>query len=168
MSSKQVTIEVDGPGNESLYFRPLQRRLRGRFDYARDSEPQSKLAASNFTAPIPGLRLAFDFATNTATLVDPLHDSEHESLREQLIAKGHRLGPERETFENQDAVTWCFWMQRAVEAGTARILEGEFPKLKGEPRKDFLNARLQTTGERLADAIDRQNALFEKLLTRLA
>ena len=48
-----LAVEIDGPKNECLSFRPLQRKVRGRFDIARDSEPQSKLAAGTIPSNMP-------------------------------------------------------------------------------------------------------------------
>lgn len=165
----QVVVELDGDKNECLYFRPLQRRLRGRFDYMRDSEPMAKVMASEQPGPIPGQQIGYDFDKRQAFVVDPLHGDENTAIRERIQAKGFRLGPEREEFADADEPTWHFWLQSAVDAGVARVVEGKFPaKLNGKPKKDFLNAERPTANDRLAVAIERQNQLFEALLKKLS
>ena len=54
-----VIVEIDGPRNECLYFRPLQKRVRGKFDLMRDSEPLAKVLASETPGPVPGQRTGY-------------------------------------------------------------------------------------------------------------
>ena len=42
-----IQIEIDGKHNENLHFRPLQRTIRGRFDFNRIGEPMAKLEAQS-------------------------------------------------------------------------------------------------------------------------
>ena len=165
----QVVCEIDGALNECLYFRPLQRRLRGRFDYMRDSEPMAKVMASEQPGPIPGQQIGYDFDQRAGFVGEPLHADENAAIRERIQGKGFRLGPEREDFADADEATWHFWLQSAVDAGVARVVDGKFPpKLNGKPKKDFLNAERQTPNDRLAVAIERQNELFAALLKKLS
>jgi hypothetical protein len=160
-----VTIEIDGARNEALHFRPLQRRLRGRFDYMRDTEPMSKVRAGEEPGPIPGQRLGFDSATGTGFVAEPLHLPEFRAIRERIETKGFRLPPEREEFPNADEATWLFWIDGAVKAGLARVIDGKLPdKIDGKPQLNFVTGDRDTTTDRLAAAVERQNELFGSLL----
>jgi hypothetical protein len=161
----QVVVEIDGAKNEALHFRPLQRRLRGRFDYFRDSEPMAKVAGGEQPNPIPGQRIGFDTDTGTGVVVEPLHLAEHRAIRERIESKGLKLPPEREEFPAADAATWLYWLAGAVKAGLARVVDGKLPdKLPGKPRLNFITAETDTATDRLAAAIERQNELFAALL----
>ncbi len=160
-----VTIEVDGSRNECLHFRPLQRRVRGRFDYYRDSEPMAKVAGGEEPNPIPGQRIGFDTDTGTGFILEPLHEPEFRAIRERIEAKGFRLPPEREEFPQADAATWLYWLAGAVKAGLAKVVDGKLPeKINGKPRLNFITAETDTATDRLAAAVERQNELFAALL----
>lgn len=161
-----VTIEVDGQKNECLSFRPLQRRIRGRLDLNRDSEPQSKLAAGEQPGPVPGQRIGF--ADGTGFVEESLHDDDHTVIRERLEAKGFRIGPKREEFE-ADETTWLFWIMRAVQSGVATVVSGKLPATldASKARKNFITHEVPTTTDRLAAALERQNELFAAVLDRL-
>jgi hypothetical protein len=160
-----VTIEVDGTRNECLHFRPLQRRVRGRFDYYRDSEPMAKVVGGEEPNPIPGQRIGYDTDTGTGFISEPLHEPEFRAIRERIEAKGFRLPPEREEFKDADAATWLFWLAGAVKAGLAKVVDGKVPdKITGKPRLNFITAETDGPTDRLAAAVERQNELFAALL----
>lgn len=163
-----VVIEIDGPRNECLQFRPLQRRVRGAFDFMRDPEPMAKVAAGQQPNPVPGQRLGFDYDKGVGFLEEPLRHDEHTVTRERIEAKGFRIPPAREEFEDADACTWTFWLQQAVEAGVARVVDGKFQKVNGEPRRNFLTVPTPSVTDRLAAALERQNLLFDLLIKKLS
>jgi len=143
-----------------LNFRPLQRSLRGTFDLNRIMEPTARMKVTEFPRPIPGLHIVVDEVKRTAEVRDPLHDAGYRVIREQIEAKGFRLGVAAEHFElDASAVnTWLFWMRRAVASGTCKIVDGSFgPIDEAAARKDFLNA----------PQVDPRDALIERLLTTL-
>jgi len=167
---RAVEVEVDGQLNESLCFRPLPgRTIRGRFDLNRVAEPMARLKSAEWPRPIPGMRLGID-PENTGYVVEPLHDAEHAPIREKIVKQGMGLAPACESFEGIDVASWLFWLQRAVEAGVAKIVKGAFPdKLPGKPRLNFIVAEPRPSdSDRLAAAIERQNALMAQLLERMA
>ena len=127
MSDKRVTLAVEGPHNECLHFRPINQRLRGRFDYLRDTEPAARLAAGDWTDDIPGIRYGYDFERRCGFVHDPLNDPEFSHVRERIEALGFKPGPVRKEFPDADAATWLYWMRRAVEAGLAVVIEGKLP-----------------------------------------
>ena len=163
-----LEIELNGPRNQNLFFRPLQRRLRGRLDFARDSRPLARMKTAQYPLPIPGQRLGIDLDNSEGFLVDPLHDAEHLPTRERIEASGAKLGPARESFPNVDAVTWLFWIKSAVDAGLAQVVSGKLPdKITGEPQTSFIMKREPSSSDRLTAAIERQTEVFEKLLAKL-
>ncbi len=167
--TQPVEIEINGQRNENLYFRPLQRSVRGRFDLNRVGEPTARMKAVDFPHPIPSQRIGIE-ADGSGYIMDPLHDGEFAALRERIERQGKKLPPKLETFDDVDLPTWLFWIKRAVDSGIAKVVAGSLPKtIEGEPKMNFIvNRPKETTGDRLAMAMERQNILFEKLLSRLA
>ena len=163
-----VEIEIDGQHNENLYFRPLQRSVRGRFDLNRIGEPTARMKSVDFPHPIPSQRIGIE-ADGSGYITEPLHDAEHAALRERIEKQGKKLPPKCETFDDVDLPTWLYWIKRAVESGVAKVVGGQLPKhIDGTPKLNFIVDRpKETTGDRLAAALERQNVLFEKLLERL-
>jgi hypothetical protein len=150
-----VEIVIDGPKNENLYFRPLQRPLRGTFDLNRVPEPLARMQINAFPRPIPGLHLVVDVEKKTAAVVDPLHEPEHAAIREKIEARGLKLGPQAERFEGIDTNTWLFWMRRAVASGVAKIVEGKFPEIdEAKAQKNFV----------IAEQRDPRDSLIERLV----
>lgn len=166
---KAIEIEIDGIHNENLQFRPLQRSIRGRFDFLRISEPMSKMKANDWPVPIPSQKLGIDPDGN-GYLLEPLHDPEHAPIKEKIEAQAMKLEPAIQTFEGIHLPSWLFWIQRAVESGLAKVVSGKLPeKIEGEPRKNFILAPPEkSTTDKLTEAISLQNELFEKLLAKLS
>lgn len=161
-----LEIEIDGPHNEQLHFRPLRRSIRGRFEWARVNEPQARIKAATEPPVIPGQRIGWDGAK--LYVADGLHDAQHAAVKERIERQGYRLPPAREEFDVDEA-TALYWIARAVESGFARVVSGKLPaKLTGEPQKDFLLKREPSQTDRLTAAIERQNNLMAQLLERLA
>lgn len=166
---KAIEIEIDGPRNECLAFRPLPgRTVRGRFDLNRVGEPLAKLETAKWPFPIPGQRIGVQ-PDGTGYIAEPLHDAEHAAVREKIIKAGLRLAPDVESMEGVDAEAWLYWMARAVQSGVAQVVKGELPaKLPASPRKNFIMAEPpQSSSDRLAVAIKRQNDLMAQLLARM-
>lgn len=162
-----VEIEIDGPQNQSHYFRPMQERIRGRFDAQRllQRDDGAGRLAREWPDAIPGQRLLLDFDSGNAYLTEPLHDAEHAALRAKIEAKGFTIAERRRELPAVDVVTWAYWMASAVSAGVARIIRGEIPdKLDGEPQTQFIVKRQQDPLERLAAAVEQQNELMLRML----
>jgi hypothetical protein len=164
-----IELEIDGPANECLMFRPLERNIRGRLDFTRVREPLAMIESTKWPKPIPSQRLGIDPA-GVGYLLEPLHDAENAVLKEKITKQGKRLEPAVQTFENINLPTWFFWIQRAVESGIAKVVKGELPeKIDGKPRINFVMADPQPSdADKLTAAIERQSALMEKLLERLS
>lgn len=165
--STMLEIEIDGAHNESLYFRPLQRKVRGRFDMLRVSEPQAKVAASQWPMPIPSQRIGIT-SEGVGYVTEPLHDAEFSAVRDKIEAQGMKLEEARQEFDNAHQATWLFWAREAVRSGLAKVTQGKLPKtIDGTPRMDFVCDRQPTTEDRLVLALEKQNELFEKLFSQL-
>jgi hypothetical protein len=140
----RLEIEINGPRNQNLYFRPLQRSLRGTFDVNRIPEPHARTLVADLPWPIPGLHVVLDFDKGTAAIVEPLYAPEHKVIREKIEAQKMKLGPEREDFQNADLNSWAFWLRRAVANGMAKIVAGSFPAIdEAKARKNFVIAEEQ-------------------------
>jgi hypothetical protein len=168
-SVRPVEIEVDTPRNSNLHFRPLQRSIRGRFDWNRIREPQARLKSHEWPVPIPPQRLGID-ADGNGYLVEPLHDEEHAAIREQIEDKlNEKLEPARQEFPGVHIPTWLFWIKRAVESGIARIVKGELPAvIDGTPKRNFIIAdRKPNSADKLTAAIEAQTEAFNQLTAAL-
>lgn len=162
-----LIVEIDGPRNECLHFRPLQRQIRGRLDLMRAAEPMAKVRAAEEPV-IPGQRLGYDADRRLGFIFEPLYDEEFRAVRERIERKGFRLGPQREEFPDADPSTWQYWIGRAVEDGVAKVIEGKLPRtLPGEPRRNFVFAEPERPRDRLADAIEAQTRVMQALLQKL-
>lgn len=166
---KAVEIEIDGQHNENLRFRPLQRSIRGRFDFMRMGEPMAKVHAQNWPQAIPSQRLGID-ADGVGYVEETLHRDEFAALREKIEHQGFKLEPKVARFEGVHLPSWYYWIQRAVKCGLAKVTKGEVPtKIDGEPIKNFILAKPEPSStDKLTAAIERQSELFEQLLNKLA
>lgn len=162
-----VEIEIDGPCNENLMFRPISRSVRGRFDFMRIGEPMAKVKAVEWV-PIPSQRLGIN-DKGVGYILEPLHDPEHEALRSKIEKMGYRFDPPRTTFTEIDYVSWMFWLKAAVDSGLAKITVGELPtKIEGFPRKNFILAEPEkSSGDKLTAALEQQTIAFNRLTDAL-
>ena len=167
---KAIEVEIDDRHNHSFWFRPIQRLVRGSYDYNRHSEPQAKVEASKWPGPIPGQRLGIE-PDGTGFIREPLHDDEHEPVREMILKKGVTLEPKVQTFDAIDLPSWLFYITRAVEAGIAKVVKGELPaKIDGKVKHNYVfNEEVaESPTDKLTAAIEGQTAVMTKLLERLA
>jgi hypothetical protein len=158
MNVFECEIDTQNPPNGQLTFLPLGGRvIRGRFDFNRDSQPLAKLHVAEFPKGIPGQRLGIDFDSGEAWVAEPLHLPEYKAERDRILKRGLGLPKERDTIPVQpaDYATWVYWLNRAVEAGIARIVKGKLPeKVEGKIRKSFVTPepkrdRRDVTNEKL-------------------
>lgn len=175
--SNVIEVEVNGARNGNLFFGPLARRVRGRFELSRAIERDKE--AGNLTRswaePIPGQRIGIDLDSGDGYIIEPLHDEAHDAIR-QRIQKTHRLEPARQSFNGVHAPTWLYWLKRAVDANHAKLMGGKFPDGIGPKKQEFVSdepnvnlfmPRRATPMDKLTEAIDRQTEMFGKLLSAL-
>lgn len=164
-----VTIEVDGPHNACLRFRPLQRSIRGRLAWNRCANPEAHRTAAQFNgADIPGQHIEFDTDKLTAAIIEPLHLPEFAPVAAE-IKKKMRLPPAREEITGCDRDTYLFWMQRAVNDGLAKVVSGKIPTdYKAEAaRRDFVFApREPSTQDKLTAVLERLADVLERALAK--
>jgi hypothetical protein len=131
VAAEVLEIEMDGPRNENPIFRPLQKRLRGRFDLMRVAEPQSRMLMEKLPKPIPGQRLGLNMATREGYLLEPLHLPEYAEIKQSVCepdgTRACSLPEPREVFPEVDLATWLYWMAAEVKNGTAKITIGKLP-----------------------------------------
>jgi len=165
---KTLEVKIDGSHNEHLYFRPLQRSIRGRFDLNRIAEPMARLKSAKLPEPIPSQRLGIE-PDGTGYVTEPLHEAKYAPIKEKILKAGMQLEPALQTFDDIDRASWLFWIKRAVESGLAKVVAGKLPdKIDGKPKMNFIvNEPGPSSTDRLTAAIQEQTALFRKLLERL-
>lgn len=174
-----VEVEIDGPHNEACIFRPLQRRIRGRFELRRIAEPLAMTKHTEHPDPIPGQRLRLNIDTGLAELIEPLRMPEFAAIRQryEFNERGEKTATfaEDEAFENVDVPTWLYWMKAEKEAGNAKLLAGTLPdKIEGKIRRSFYTTppeNHETTVAdamtKMADAMAANTAVMTELLKRM-
>lgn len=159
-----LEIEVAGDQNEQLFFAPLQRRIRGRFDLNAVPEPLARMKTREYPQPIPGQRIGLDLGTGEGYVAEPLHEPVNKAIRERVERKA-RIAPERETFAAVHVPTWLFWLKRACESGIARVVKGKLPEtIDGEPQKHFITRPPVNHNDRLAEMIECNTKVMMELL----
>jgi len=160
-----LTVEIDGEQNQNVYFRPLLRKVRGRFDLHRCREPNAGKLHAKWPQPIPGQRLELNLDSGEAFVVEPLWEEKFAALRETIEASGQKLTDERQAVK-ADVSTWIYWLKSLVETGKAKLLSGSFPRLDSEPQKRFHSIEQPDPLDRLAAAIEKQSELLAKLVSQ--
>lgn len=153
-----LEVEIDEAKNGSLFFGPLGRRIRGRFDCHRAAKYDKEAAAlfSEWPEPIPGQRLGINAKTGEGYLIEPLHETKHAAIREKIQKRKATLDPHKQTFKAH-VPTWLYWLKRAAEDGYVKIVSGTVPEtIEGEPKLTFVITRPKGQSAMLADAINRQ------------
>ena len=177
METNLIEVECDNPTNGNVRFRPLQANVRGRWEWPRCGPEYQRVAQKWGALPIPGQRIQYDPAKGVLAIVDPLHDAEHEAVREKVEKAGYKLPPRREEHEGIDRNTALHWLKRLVDSGHARLTKGQFPTDidHKKARRDFLFApRTEPTRDELlvialqaqATAFNRMADVLEKALTK--
>lgn len=123
-----IEIQVAGPNNDSLAFRPLQRTIRGRFDLNNVNEPKAMALRATYPQPIPGQIIGIDPNTNEGYIREPLREERYAAIRERIEAQGLKLASCEEKFMGVDPLTWAYWMRRAVDSGLAHVVKGKLPE----------------------------------------
>lgn len=163
-----IEVEVNGKNNNNLFFGPLGRTVRGRFELvnATRHHPAASVLTNRWSEPIPGQRIGIDTDTGEGFIVEPLHEDEHTAIRDR-IKKTHKLEPRKQTFTRVHVATWLYWLKRAVDAGLAKVTSGKLPDTVEGAKRDLFIPQHANALDKLSAAIDRQTEMFGKLLTAL-
>ncbi len=151
-----ATIEIDGPQNQNVYFRPITRTVRGRFDVHRLRDPGVGKLLTEWPEPIPGQLVSVDYASGTGAVIEPLYEAKSAAIREKIELLGMRLPPEREEFQGVHVATWTHFLKALVEGGSATLISGEFAESDDPVRTRFHSS------ER-ADPVDEMRENLAKL-----
>lgn len=162
--AKQESLVVEF-GDElcrNIYFPPLDRRFRGRFDAQqlarRDRDAGALL--TDWPDSVSGQQLAVDEGGEVAVL-EPLH--QFPAIKARIEKRGLSLAPPRERVEC-DLPTLLHHVRAAVNAGTARIVSGSIPDFdESKVRKDLFIAQVESDTNKLATALTAQAKAFERL-----
>ena len=163
-----VAIEFDTPLNSNLYFTPIQRDIRGRFDINRVNEPNAGQLRSRYPMPIPGEVVEYDFSTGEGFITEPLHEERYAAIREQIEKQGMSLRKERRIAFAVDPASFAHWMGGLVQSGDAKLLSGSWPSsVPGKPKLRFHSAEQADPMDKLTAAIERQAEGQAKMLELL-
>lgn len=177
--SELLEVEIDSINNRDLFFDPLRRVLRGKFDVHRCTEQNAMTLTQRYPPTIPGTRVQIDVAAGTAEIVEPLHRPEYAQVRDRITKQAKSLPPEREQFDISDPnvlASWVYWLKRGIAAKAATLVSGQFPEnLPGTPKTHYIRRERKNDSAVLADAIreqtaaqERQTAVMLKLVETLA
>lgn len=160
-------------------FRPLQRRIRGRFELRRIAEPLAMTKHTEHPDPIPGQRLRLNVDTGRAELIESLLLPEFAAVRQryEFNEKGEKTATflKDEDLGKVDVPTWLYWLAAEVKAGNAKVIVGTLPeKIEGKIRRNFYTAptedRETTVADamtKMADAMTANTAVMTELLKRI-
>jgi hypothetical protein len=183
VTNTAVEIEVSGPNAMRLQFEPIGRSLRGAVDFSTLRTHDANDQRTRWPDPVPGKVIGVA-ADGQKYIREPLHEAKYDKLRKQISNRGFLIPEERETFDSETAITWRYWMRRAVDAGYARIIKGSLPEIAefeppkppadpSKPRKNFLLAEtdnknpLAESLDKLAASVAAQTVVMMKLLEKL-
>lgn len=143
-----VVIEISTPTCGNIVWPHPRMMLRG--EWRRDAIIGISARPGLQKMPsIPGLRIAFNGASRSVKVYDPLASVENATLLAEIhrcydelflanATRGHAGGPEPERhypdLSNDDLKTWLWWMRRHVDEGNAKLIAGNLPT-SGEIRK---------------------------------
>lgn len=162
--AETLVVEFGDELCRNIYFAPLDRRFRGRFDaqqLARRDRDAGQLM-NDWPEPIAGQQLAIDVETGAAEVVEPLHD--FPAIAARIKARGFTLAPQRESV-TCDLPTMLFYAVSAVKAGKARVVRGALPDSIDESkvRKDLFIQAVESDSNKLASAMTAQAKAFDRL-----
>lgn len=161
----ELEVETERDGN--LYVPYSGLTLRGRKDFARIARSRVKAAEllGDFPAGIPGSRVRIDLDEGRVFVVEPLQSEEYQTERLKLERLGHQI-PRTAEMKDTSVSGWLHEMNRAVNAGCARVVSGKFPSDLG-PEPDA-PSKFEDQQEPQGDKFDTLCNLLEQLLGRLA
>lgn len=155
MSKSVIEITIDA-NNRDLYFRPLQRAVRGLFLLSRVAEPTAPMFHDRIPAEIPGQVLGLDLEKSEGYLLEPIH--QRPEIKAKLESE-YSFEPSRQVFPSVDVQEWLFWFRAAVQAGKAKAVIGELPGTINHRPKPY--GEVESPRDKMVDAL--VAVLFSKL-----
>lgn len=140
--AQSVVVEVVGPNNERVNFKPLGEHLTGRVQKWKIVKDSHNGRHNGLPETTPGICIQLDYDSKSATVFDPVADN--EQLQEQLsrvpaaiFTRPIRKRTEHDLSGENDLATWHHWTKRIVDDGYGQIISGRFPpdeRVPGRPR----------------------------------
>ncbi|MGE3313999.1 MAG: hypothetical protein AB7O26_02705 [Planctomycetaceae bacterium] len=150
MSTNVIEVEIDVARNRNLYFVPIDRNVRGRFDWRRVADKHGPELRDQWgEEPLPGQTISLDVENQSGAILEPL--AAVPEFKKRVEARRESLAPARQEFANVNPAAWLYWIKAAVEAGKARLLKGKLPETI-----DYKPARFgepQSTTDRLLETL---------------
>lgn len=169
--SQIVEVEACAPMGRQVLYRPIGKAIRGRMDFSEPRNKTQQILRKSYPVPVPGQRICIDFATGEKWIGEPLHLEAYEELRAQILSRGFKLPPKKEEYESESVTTWVYHVQRLIDSGLARVVEGELPRwqdLEGEPRKRFISNETKSESAKLTDVLEKMSASLDANTAMLA
>jgi hypothetical protein len=160
----ELTIETARDGN--LYVPCAGVLLRGAKNFLRIARHRVNVAEllGDYPRGIPGTIVKIDVNAGRVWLVEPLRSDEYEPERLKLEEAGIKV-PRTIEVACDSLPAWLHEMKRAVDAGYAKVVRGEFPEDLGEEPKR--PGEVDEQSDKSEDKIDRLCNLVETLLGKL-
>ena len=150
MQNTVIEVEVDVDRNRNLYFVPLDRAIRGRFDWRRVADKNGPELRDRWgEEPLPGQTISLDLAKGEGAILEPL--CSRAEIKKRVETRGESLSAERQSFTDINPKEWLYWLKAAVKAGKAKLLRGEIPENVDYKPKRF--GEVKTTTDRLTEAL---------------
>lgn len=167
MAKENLVIEFGmDDACRDVYFPPLDRRMRGRFDAkivaAHDADAGPLLG--EWKEPLAGQMLAIE--GDDVAVLEPLH--KFPAIAARLKQRNLTLAPEREAVKC-DPLTAMYYAREAVKAGQAKVISGTLPTDIDESKvqRDFIVKPPVNPQKSLASAIEAQTVAFNRLADAL-
>lgn len=119
-----VTIEYDHL-NRKLFFRPLQRVIRGRWVRHRCGDRRVR-SAFELPDEIPSQQIGVDPVSKTGFIIEPIHSQ--PKIVAQLAPYNYKFEPPRSEFPGIDPAEWLHHMKKLVDLGHATLVAGVLPE----------------------------------------
>lgn len=158
-----VVVEFGDDRGRNIYFPPLDRRMRGRFDAVKlaQFDKDAGELVSQWPEPLAGQQIAIDSESGEVAVLEPLHANLKATAK--LKQRGLSLAPAHEPV-NCDVPTALHYAAEAIKAGQAIIVSGTLPQYDAAAvRHDFIVKPQANPQDKLAAAIDAQTTAFNRL-----
>lgn len=150
MTSSVIEVEIDVARNRNFYFVPLDRTLRGRFDWRRVADKHAPELRDRWgEEPLPGQTIFLDVEKNEGAILDPLHS--RKEIKKRIESRGESLPADVQSFTNINPKEWLHWIKAAVKAGKARLVRGKLPEDNDYRPPRF--GEVKSTTDRLTEAL---------------